>query len=384
MKKISVVISARPSYSRVKSFLTALENDSEFYCQIALTQSAVLRNFGDLTDLLTRDGFKDITVFHNSLAENTPLTMALNTALSLQDLAKWFASERPDAVVVIADRYETISVSIAAAYQNIPLVHIQGGEVTGNIDEKVRHANTKLADVHLVSNFMAAKRVENMGENPSRVFVTGCPSLDIVDRTSLRKLRAGYVEDKYGGVGGKPSFEGDYSVVLLHPETENPEKAREQVDAVYSAVRKTCENIVWFWPNVDAGSDLVSKYLREVVGVNKRIRFYRSFDPSDYLSLIYYASFLIGNSSSGIREAGFLGIPVINVGQRQDLRDRSENVLDVGFDEESIIQAIRQQQNHGKYPVSDLYGDGSAGQKMVGVLKELSWPIDFRKRLYNA
>jgi len=180
-RKICVVITARPSYSRIKSALTAIKKHPKLELQLVVAGSALLGRYGNAVDYIEKDGFKvDEKVFMVLEGEN-PTSMAKTTGLGVMELSNVFYKLQPDAVVTIADRFETIATSIAASYQNIPLIHIQGGEVTGNIDEKVRHANTKLADLHLVASEDAKERVLKMGENPTMVFNTGCPSIDLAE-----------------------------------------------------------------------------------------------------------------------------------------------------------------------------------------------------------
>ena len=178
-RKICVVVTARPSYSRVKSALTAIKQHPKLELQLVIAGSALLGRYGNAVDFIEKDGFEIAEKVFMVLEGENVTSMAKTTGLGIMELANVIFKLQPDAVVTIADRFETIATSIAAAYQNIPLVHLQGGEVTGNIDEKVRHANTKLADIHLVASEDAKKRVLKMGEDPTKVFNTGCPSIDL-------------------------------------------------------------------------------------------------------------------------------------------------------------------------------------------------------------
>ena len=178
-RKICVVITARPSYSRIKTALTEIEKHPDLELQLVIAGSALLDRYGNAAEFIKNDGFKVAAKVYMVLEGENPTTMAKTTGLGLMELTNVFYNLQPDAVISIADRFETIATSIAAAYQNIPLVHIQGGEVTGSIDEKVRHANTKLADLHLVSNEDARERVIKLGEDPEMVINTGCPSIDL-------------------------------------------------------------------------------------------------------------------------------------------------------------------------------------------------------------
>ena len=186
-RKICVVVTARPSYSRIKSALTAIKAHPSLELQLVIAGSALLDRYGNAADFIEKDGFKAAAKVFMVLEGENPTTMAKTTGIGVMELTNVFYNLQPDAVVTIADRFETIATSIAAAYQNIPLVHIQGGEVTGSIDEKVRHANTKLADLHLVSSEDARERVIKLGEDPEKVINTGCPSIDLVKEICSEK-----------------------------------------------------------------------------------------------------------------------------------------------------------------------------------------------------
>ena len=200
-RKICVVVTARPSYSRIRTALRAIQDHPDLELQLVVAASALLDRYGKVIRYISNDGFKvDAQVYMVIEGEN-PVTSAKTTGIGLMELPTVFDNLKPDIVVTIADRYETIATAIAASYMNIPLAHIQGGEITGNIDEKVRHAVTKLADYHLVASQGAGERVIRMGEEPEMVFVTGCPSIDIAEKV---KHDPGPRIDpfaKYGGVG---------------------------------------------------------------------------------------------------------------------------------------------------------------------------------------
>jgi len=286
------------------------------------------------------------------------------------ELANVFYKLQPEAVVTIADRFETIATSIAASYQNIPLIHIQGGEVTGNIDEKVRHANTKLADLHLVASEDAKERVLKMGENPDMVFNTGCPSIDLANEIKQNsKLDFDPIE-KYGGVGEKINWEKGYIVVMQHPVTTEYESARKDVEKTLEAIYELNIPTFWFWPNVDAGADGTSSGIRSFREVKKpkNIHFFKNMEPNDFLRLLSNSLCLIGNSSVGIRECSYLGVPVVNLGSRQNKRQRGNNVLDTHYDKNAIINAIKERIECKNITSSNIYGKGESGEKIAEII----------------
>ena len=229
-RKICVVITARPSYSRIKTTLQAIKEHRQLELQIVLAGPALLNKYGNVDDILHDDGFKVNERVYAMLDGENLTSMAKTVGIGLAELSNMFQKLQPDLVVVIADRFETIAVSIAASYQNIPLAHIQGGEITGSIDEKVRHANTKFADIHLVCNERARETVIKLGEDPGYVFNTGCPSIDLA-RTILKNTNLDFDPYiKYGGIGSNPDFKSGYLVVLQHAVTTEFGEARFQVE----------------------------------------------------------------------------------------------------------------------------------------------------------
>jgi len=381
MRKICVVITARPSYSRIKTALQAIKEHKNLKLQIVLAGSALLDKYGNVSKIIEVDGFEISEKIYNVIEGEFPTAMAKTTGIAITELATTFYNLKPDIVVTIADRFETIATSIAASYQNIPLAHVQGGEVTGNIDEKVRHANTKLADIHLVASEDAKQRVIKMGENPDMVFNTGCPSIDLAREILDNPILDFDPIKKYGGVGANIDYKKGYIVVMQHPVTTEYENAKEQVFQTLKAINELNISTFWFWPNVDAGSDGTSKGIRTFREKYnpQNIRFMKNMEPNDFLKLIYNSKVLVGNSSVGIREASFLGVPVVNIGNRQDGRSRGKNVIDVNYDKEKIKKVIITQINHGKYKREYIYGDGFAGEKIAKILSDI--PLSFHKRI---
>ncbi len=369
-RKICVVVTARPSYARVKTALQAIKDHPKLQLQLVLAGSALLDRYGSAVKVIEKDGFEVTEKIFNVLEGETPTAMAKTTGIAIMELATAFANLKPDIVVTIADRFETIATSIAASYQNIPLAHIQGGEVTGNIDEKVRHANTKLADIHLVASEDARQRVIKMGEDGSMVINTGCPSMDIA-REVLENPEFDFDPlIKYGGVGDEINWKDGYLVVMQHPVTTEFEKSREHIQATLEAVQELEIPTFWFWPNVDAGSDGTSKGIRSFREKYKssHIHFFKNMEPQDFLRLIKNSKCLIGNSSVGIRESAFLGIPVVNIGTRQHGRHRAKSVIDCGYQKQDIKNAIEKHLSHGHYELEFIYGDGYAGHKIADSL----------------
>ena len=369
-KIICAVITARPSYSRVKTALQAIKDHPKLELQLVVAGSALLDRYGNAVNFVEKDGFTVNEKVFMVLEGENKTAMAKTTGLGVMELANVFYNLKPDAVLTIADRFETIATSIAATYQNIPLIHLQGGEVTGNIDEKVRHANTKLADIHFVTSEDAKKRVEKMGEDPAYVFNTGCPSIDIAAEVLLNPKLDFDPIGKYGGVGGAVSPKNDYLVVMQHPVTTEYDQAKQDVLKTLRVIDQMKIPTYWFWPNVDAGADGTSNGIRSYREKNnpKHIRFFKNMEPFDFLKLLANCSCLVGNSSVGIRECSFLGVPVVNIGTRQNRRLRGSNVIDVSYDEAEITKAIASQIAYPKNTKSNVYGKGDSGKRIADIL----------------
>ncbi|MDX1641086.1 MAG: UDP-N-acetylglucosamine 2-epimerase [Balneolaceae bacterium] len=374
VRKICAVITARPSYSRIKTALQAIKDHPDLELQLVVAASALLDRYGTAVNFIEKDDF-DITTKVFSVLEGENVTVSSKTTgLGILELSTVFDNLQPDIVITVADRYETMSTAITASYMNIPLAHVQGGEVTGNIDEKVRHAITKLSDYHFVSSDEARERVVKLGEDPEFVFNTGCPSIDLAHQV-MENLDPDFDPiELYGGVGAdKDIFNGDYLVVMQHPVTTEYKQARHQVEQTLEAIKELNMPTYWFWPNVDAGSGGTATGIRVFRERNKNnsIRFFKNMEPHHFLQLLYNSKCLIGNSSVGIRECSYMGIPVVNIGTRQMRRERGENVVDVNYNAEEIKKAVQYWLENGKPARSQIYGDGKAGEKIADLLSEL-------------
>jgi UDP-hydrolysing UDP-N-acetyl-D-glucosamine 2-epimerase len=371
-RKICAVITARPSYSRVKTALQAIKEHPQLELQLVVAGSALLDRYGTAVNFIERDGFTINEKVFIVLEGENKTAMAKTTGLGVMELANVFYNLQPDAVLTIADRFETIATSIAAAYQNIPLIHLQGGEVTGNIDEKVRHANTKLADLHLVTSEDARQRVIKMGEEEDSVHNTGCPSIDLAAEVLQHPALDFDPIEKYGGVGGNFSANKGYLVVMQHPVTTEYDRAKQDVQKTLKVIDALKIPTFWFWPNVDAGADGTSNAIRSYREKHdpEHIRFFKNMEPFDFLKLLVNSKCLIGNSSVGIRECSFMGVPVVNIGTRQNRRLRGENVIDVAYDIEAIKEAIEQQISSPKNIRSEIYGNGNSGKQIADIIAQ--------------
>ena len=379
-KKVCVVITARPSYSRVRSFLKAVKENNLLELQLVLAGPALLERYGDITNYVMEDGYNITQKVYSVVDGENNTAMSKTAGLGVMELSEVFNNLRPNVVITIADRFETISTAIAASYQNIPLGHIQGGEVTGNIDEKVRHAVTKLSDIHFVSSEDAKKRVLRLGEDPNFVFNTGCPSIDIAKSIYKEKLDIDPYSI-YGGVGNRPDLSKGFIVGMQHPVTNEYSLSRQHITQTLNAVKDLDIPCLWFWPNIDAGADGTStgiRHFRETEDV-KNMHFFKNMRPVDFLSVLNKSVCLVGNSSVGIRECSYLGIPAVNIGSRQKGRARGINVVDVKNDLNKIKAAIKIQIHKKRYEQDFTYGHANAGLKIANIIA--SKDIPFHKKI---
>lgn len=379
-RKICVVVNSRANYGRIKSLLRAVQEHPDLELQLVVGASAVLHRFGAVVDVIRQDGFTPQAVVYSIVEGENLTTMAKSTGLAIQELATLLEMLRPDVALTVADRFETMATAITASYMNIPLAHTQGGEVTGSIDESVRHAITKLAHIHFPATARAAENILRMGEDPSMVHVTGCPAIDLCHNADTT-LDPDFFA-RYKGVGPGLDPAKPYIVVLQHPVTTEYGQGFTQINETLQAVRRIGMQTAWLWPNVDAGSDAVSKGLRMYREKHRpdNMHFFLNFIPEDYVRLIDNCQCLIGNSSSAIREGAFLGVPAVNIGSRQHNRECGENVLHCGYDADAIETAIRRQLAHGKYAQNHLFGDGQAGKRIADILATTSFTI--QKKLW--
>lgn len=378
MRKVCVVVTARPSYSRVKTAVKAIADHPDLELQLIVAASALLDRYGTVIEQIEADGFEIDSSVYMVLEGENPTSMAKTTGIGIMELSTAFHNLQPDVVVTVADRYETMATAVAAAYMNIPVAHIQGGEVSGSIDEKVRHSITKLSDLHFVATERARERVVRLGEEPESVFWTGCPSIDLAaDMIDDPALNFDPLE-KYGGVGGDLDLEDGYVIVMQHPVTSEHELARMHVEQTLQAIDQSSHQAMWFWPNVDAGSDGTSKGIRAFreKTPSHRLHFFKNMAPVDFLRLLANSRAIVGNSSVAIREASYLGVPAVNIGSRQRNRERGDNVMDTDYETGQILAALERQVLRGRYPQSNIYGDGKAGQRIAELLAQADLRTD--------
>jgi UDP-hydrolysing UDP-N-acetyl-D-glucosamine 2-epimerase len=358
---LEVVVTARPSWARVKHIVL---NYAKLYGEDKVTLSlvgpALSKRYGDLSGQLPN--WLQFYRFPSLQESDHFESIALTCLEGANALVRHWSQKRPDCVLVVADRTETLGVALGAALMQIPLIHLQGGEISGSIDDKVRDTNSKLADLHLTTNQVTAQRLIDIGESDEIIEIVGCPSLDIVNEIRKSSDNSLKNEDLIG-VGNNFSIDQKFGIIMFHPDTLNEPENILWTKALIKMVEKSNLNWFWFWPNPDHGTNSISKEIRrsrESASLQK-VKFIINLPPENFVKLILKCSLLVGNSSFGIREASYIGLPVINLGNRQAGRQRAENVLDIEslkmVDRLNDLEVII----NSKFESSRIYGSGNSG-----------------------
>jgi len=374
MRKVSVVVASRANYGRSQSILRAIQDHPNLELDLILAASALLYRYGDIEALVMKHGFDISHKIFSVVEGENHVSMVKSTSMLLSDLGSYLSNSAPNVVLTIADRHETLATAIAASYLNIPLAHTQGGEVTGSIDDSVRHSITKLANIHFPATKKAALNLLRLGEDPSSIYFTGCPAIDIAN--SINKS-VEQISSPHLGSGCPIDFRHDYGIILFHPNTQSPDEIHPVLYRLFRIVSSSHIPFIWLWPNVDAGSDIISKLLRqqrnEDVFFSQKVRFVRSYSPEDYIRVLANARVLIGNSSSFIREASFLAVPSLIIGDRQRQRELGRNALRFSYQEflslpDSLSDLLDMLPDPNNLAQDNLYGHGTAGQQIANLL----------------
>lgn len=375
-RKICVVVASRANYGRVKYLMLSIKKNKNLQLQIIVGASALLYKYGNVIDVIRSDGFKPDYEINYLLDGESLVTQAKSTGIGIVELSSAFSKLKPDIVVTVADRFETMSTAIAASYMNIPLAHIQGGEVSGNIDDSVRHAITKLSHIHFPATEESKERVKNLGEEDWRIFNYGCPSIDIIANMDLSLPNESFFKNQGTGKPFNPAE--PYILILQHPVTTSYRMANKQITETLEAVKKIDINKLILWPNADAGSNQLSKAIRDFYNKNTELPFSYiiNFPPEIFLKLIANSQCLVGNSSSFIREGAYLGAPAVIIGDRQRGREHGENVVFSKYERNEILLKVKKQIKKGNYNKSYLFGNGNAGFKISKKLEIIKLKIN--------
>lgn len=369
-RKVCVVLVDRANYGRLKPVMRAIADNPALQLQVLAAGTMVLERFDLPVRVVREDNFTVDGEVYIELEGSTPATMAKSVGFAMVEFASEFQRLKPDVILLIGDRYEALAAAIAAAYMNICIVHVQGGEVSGSIDESARHAITKFSHFHFPSTKRSAQYLIQMGERPETVLGVGCPSSDIA-RVFDRTLDPAIVNAR--GSGAIIDVRQPFLLVLFHPTTTEYGGERKQMEEILEALRETGMQSILLWPNIDAGSDHVTKAIRVFRDHVKPdwLRTLINLSPENYLKILAGAACAVGNSSSFVRDASYFGTPVVLVGNRQDGRETDVHVKRVPPFAREIARCVKEQLEHGRYAVSALYGDGHVAERISAAMASL-------------
>lgn len=378
MRKIFIVVERRADYSRFRPILEKLKEDDFFQIHLVVTGICLLQTHGKDINYITNDGFKidaQIPMFKEG-SEDTGAEMVKAMSRILTPLTEELEKSKPDLVLSGFDIGANFSVTIAAAHMNIPVAHIQGGEVTGSIDESIRHAMSKFSHIHFPATELSKERLIRMGEKPEMIYVVGCPSIDVLVNTPY--LSKQKIEEELRIDLSKPTL-----LMIQHPVTTENLNSFLQISNTVEAIKESKINCVVLLPNNDAGHSKIIEKIK-----NSGLKWYPSLPTEIFVNLYRNAAALIGNSSSGIHETPTLKIPAINIGTRQQGRERAQNVIDTGYNKDEILSAIKRAVFNEEFrnkirSIENPYGNGDSAKRIVEVLRNINLNGIVQKMFYE-
>ncbi|MFZ4679370.1 MAG: UDP-N-acetylglucosamine 2-epimerase [Flavobacterium sp.] len=372
MKKILFLTGTRADFGKIKSLISTLENNQEFEVFVFVTGMHLQKEYGYTLIEIERCNFKNIHAFQNHTHETT---MDLTLAKTIEGFSSYCKKINPDLIVIHGDRVETLAGAIVGSLNNILVAHIEGGELSGTVDELIRHSVTKLSHIHFVSNDEAAKRLLQMGEIKSSIFTIGSPDIDIMFSENLPTEET--VKEYY-----QIDFD-QYAIVMFHPVTTEDKQIKHYADDFVASLLAVEENFVVIYPNNDLGSRHIIEAFQKLKD-NPKFRIFPSIRFEYFLVLLKNAKFIIGNSSAGIREAPYYGIPIINIGTRQQNRTLNADIINVDYQKENIIEALHSVINHKISPTANDFGKGNSAELFLNsLLSSKIWEINHQKKFKN-
>jgi UDP-N-acetylglucosamine 2-epimerase (hydrolysing) len=369
VKKILFLTGTRADFGKIKSLIQILEKDQNFVPYIAVTGMHLQKEYGYTLIEIERCGFKNIHTFSNHTHETT---MDLTLAKTIEGLSAYVKECQPDLIIVHGDRVETLAGAIVGSLNNILVAHIEGGEISGTVDELIRHSVSKLCHIHFVSNEQAAKRLIQMGELSSSIFTIGSPDVDIMFSENLPDLETA---KKYYDIG----FD-NFAIAMFHPVTTEAKYMMEYAANFTQALLNDNHNYVVIYPNNDLGSKAILDAYQQLKD-NPRFRIFPSLRFEYFLTLLKNAQFIIGNSSAGIREAPYYGIPIINIGTRQQNRAIHSEIINVDYSVEAISNALKIVDDHKVNLEKEDFGAGNSAGLFLNSLKNQDiWQLNHQKQ----
>ena len=379
MIKIVVVTATRAEYGLLSPLIKKLREDPEYEVRVAVTGMHLSPEFGLTYKEIEADGIEIDRKIEMLLSSDTSVAVSKSMGVALMGFADYFEETVPDALIVLGDRYEVLAVCIAAMNEQIPIVHLYGGEITeGAIDDAIRHCITKLSYLHFTSTEEYRKRVIQLGEEPDRVFNVG--ALGVENALNVEKMPKEELEKSIDW-----ELCEQYAVLTFHPVTLDKQDPKEQVKELLAAIDEFPQiRFLATKANADAGGHIINEMLRQYSKTHENMKLVDSLGMRRYLSAVKYATFVIGNSSSGLIEAPALGVPTVNIGDRQKGRARGSSIIDCETRREDIVRAIDAALSMNVRDVDSIYGAGKASDRIIEVIKmTMDKDIDLKKSFYD-
>lgn len=374
MKRILFITGTRADYGKIKALMKKVSNEEEFDLQIFVTGMHMLSKYGSTHLELGKDGFTNLYKYINQSASSNMDIVLSNTILGISNYINEYEI---DLIVVHGDRVEALAGAIVGALNNIRVAHIEGGEISGTIDESIRHAVSKFSHIHFVANEEAKKRLTQLGEVQENIFVIGSPDIDVMLSEDLPGIEE--VKKRYD-----IPFD-DFGILMYHPVTTQVNKLKDNIQEVVSAIIESGRNYIAIYPNNDSGSTVILEEYKRFEG-NERIRLFPSVKFEYFLTMLKYAKFIIGNSSAGIREAGIYKVPAIDIGTRQDGRylKNMNGILHTSENADEILYLIRHAESYEVNGCKE-YGNGDSSAKFLDILKDpYIWNCEIQKKFVDV
>jgi UDP-N-acetylglucosamine 2-epimerase (hydrolysing) len=368
-KKIVFLSGTRADFGKIKSLISITQKSCDFETHIFVTGMHLQKKYGYTVNEIEKSGFTNIHKFVNHTSESS---MDLTLSKTIEGLSRFVKEQKPDLIIVHGDRLEALAGAIVGSLNNILVGHIEGGELSGTIDELIRHSVSKMSHIHFVCNEQAMKRLIQMGEISNHIFTIGSPDIDIMFSPNLPSIET--VKSYY-----EIPFQS-YSILMMHPVTTEVEKIEEQTKQLIEAIDDNKRNYVIIFPNNDMGSSKI------IEGYNKlhnktNIKIFPSIRFEYFLVLLKNCQFIIGNSSAGVREAPYYGTPSVNIGNRQQNRAKNKSIINCGHSKKEIIKAIKACEELSLKEITFSFGNGNSDQLFYSILQKKSfWNIPHQKQ----
>jgi len=372
IRKIVFVTGTRADFGKLTSLMDIIESNDSFECHIFVTGMHTLEKYGNTFEEVQKKGYKNITIFENQTNTNLQDIILANTVIGFSEYVK---KNSPDMIIVHGDRIEALAGAIVGSFNNILVSHIEGGEISGTVDELIRHAVSKLSHIHFTANDEAKERLIQLGEAKDSIFTIGSPDIEIMTSVELPTIEA---VSKYYEIPFR-----DFGVLIFHPVTTELDSLKDQIDQIVSSLIDSNKNFIVIYPNNDNGTDIIIKKIHELEN-NKNFRIFPSIRFLYFLTILKHAKFILGNSSVAVREAEVFGTPAINIGSRQKNRSKNKEIINVEPKKDLILNAIQNIENI-RFDEKTFFGYvENTTEKFLNVLQNpLVWKISIQKQFID-